>query len=132
MVSSRLEVFVPMNKQEIPNQECSDLKKTQPSSTDMVLTAKVKIARSSHVHICLLSQNFFYQGHEFVVPQLRYLRRKLEYEGIIGVNMGMNKFSNALHDYPTGVKVFQSDCQLSRCEHQQPKYAKPSRYAKKR
>ena len=45
-------------------------------------------------------------GHEYVVPQMRHLRRKLEYEGVIGVNMGRDKFADALHDYPMGVKVF--------------------------
>ncbi|CRK95640.1 CLUMA_CG009098, isoform A [Clunio marinus] len=46
------------------------------------------------------------KGHEYVVPNMRYLRRKIEYEGIIGVNMGRNKWSDPIHDYSMGVKVF--------------------------
>ena len=49
-------------------------------------------------------------GHEFVVPKLRYLRRKLSYPETIGVNIEKNKWSHArldaLHDYSLGVKVF--------------------------
>lgn len=37
---------------------------------------------------------------------MRYLRRKLDYKEVIGVNMGKNKSSDALHDYSMGVKVF--------------------------
>jgi dihydroorotate dehydrogenase len=45
-------------------------------------------------------------GHEFVVPIMRNLRRKLEYQGVIGINMGKNKWADAMQDYPMGVKVF--------------------------
>lgn len=37
---------------------------------------------------------------------MRYLRRKLEYKEVIGVNMGKNKWADALRDYSMGVKVF--------------------------
>lgn len=37
---------------------------------------------------------------------MRNLRRKLCYEEVIGVNMGKNKFGDALKDYSMGVKVF--------------------------
>lgn len=37
---------------------------------------------------------------------MRHLRRKLYYDEVIGVNMGKNKFGDAMHDYPMGVKVF--------------------------
>jgi dihydroorotate dehydrogenase len=37
---------------------------------------------------------------------MRYLRRKLEYPEIIGVNMGKNKWAEAIRDYSQGVKVF--------------------------
>lgn len=48
----------------------------------------------------------FLIGHEYVVPKMRHLRRKLEYKEVIGINMGKNKWAEALHDYPLGVKVF--------------------------
>ena len=54
----------------------------------------------------LLILKYALTGHEFVVPKMRHLRRKLEYEGVIGVNMGKNKFGEPLHDLPMGVKVF--------------------------
>lgn len=37
---------------------------------------------------------------------MRYLRRKIDYKEVIGVNMGKNKSTDALHYYPMGVKVF--------------------------
>lgn len=37
---------------------------------------------------------------------MRHLRRKLNYIEVIGVNLGTNKWSDALHDYSLGVKVF--------------------------
>lgn len=40
------------------------------------------------------------------MPIMRHLRRKLCYEEVIGVNMGKNKFGDALKDYSMGVKVF--------------------------
>lgn len=48
----------------------------------------------------------FSTGHEYVVPVMRHLRRKLDYKEVIGVNMGKNKWADALRDYPQGVKVF--------------------------
>lgn len=46
------------------------------------------------------------KGHEFVVPILRHLRIHLNYDKVIGVNLGKNKYASAMHDYPLGVKVF--------------------------
>lgn len=37
---------------------------------------------------------------------MRQLRRKLNYQEVIGVNMGKNKWADAIHDYSLGVKVF--------------------------
>lgn len=37
---------------------------------------------------------------------MRHLRRKLDYKEVIGVNMGKNKTTDAIHDYSMGVKVF--------------------------
>lgn len=45
-------------------------------------------------------------GQEYVVPNMRHLRRKLEYKEVIGINLGKNKWAEAIHDYTLGVKVF--------------------------
>lgn len=37
---------------------------------------------------------------------MRHLRRKCDYNEVIGVNMGKNKMGDALYDYSMGVKVF--------------------------
>lgn len=37
---------------------------------------------------------------------MRHLRRHLNYEEVVGINLGKNKFASAIHDYPLGVKVF--------------------------
>lgn len=48
-------------------------------------------------------------GHEYVVPQMRRLR-KLDYKEVIGINLGKNSWTDSLHDYTLsvtlGVKVF--------------------------
>lgn len=40
------------------------------------------------------------------MPNMRYLRRKLDYKDVIGVSMGKNRSTDAARDYAMGVKVF--------------------------
>lgn len=50
--------------------------------------------------------NFFITGQSFIVPKMRLLRRREEYKGVIGFNLGKNSYSNFMKDISLGVKVF--------------------------
>jgi dihydroorotate dehydrogenase len=47
-----------------------------------------------------------FPGHEFTVPKMRALRRREEYDGIIGINIDRNKKHDLVKDISYGVKVF--------------------------
>jgi dihydroorotate dehydrogenase len=67
---------------------------------------KPRVFRLEEDEAVINRYGFNSKGHGFVVPIMRHLRRHLGYPEIIGINLGKNKYSDAMHDYPMGVKVF--------------------------
>lgn len=67
---------------------------------------KPRVFRLEEDEAVINRYGFNSKGQSFVVPIMRHLRRNLGYAEVIGVNLGKNKFSDAMHDYPMGVKVF--------------------------
>lgn len=60
-----------------------------------------------HPHSVPATFSNIFVGHEYVVPLLRHLRRKLDYGEAIGINLGKNKWAtDSSRDYSMGVKVF--------------------------
>lgn len=45
------------------------------------------------------------KGHADVIPKLRALRHRYEYEGIFGINLGVNRYSDFVNDSATGMKM---------------------------
>jgi dihydroorotate dehydrogenase len=45
------------------------------------------------------------RGHENVIPKLRSLRHRYDYEGVFGMNLGVNRYSEFIKDSVRGVKM---------------------------